>query len=327
MSYFKRENNDTDDIPHSPNTNNKAFSSNNSDCASSSNDDVFLFNSNDEQEDSNDNHTNDNFSYTSLNNDWDLDAAFLTSSHPYLSLKCQLISLRKNTRTTSMTDDWQVIHSHELTNKPQQHQIIPSKTASSSSTSSLNVMHLDPSGHSLIALWSSKATSVLQKQFTSIFGIGGGGSNKNINISRSGSINSVKSTASSTSPLLLHDDLKMEGGVGGGVEDEIFKQLIRKKKPLGDAELRNFLDSDGRVVQLHELRQRIFEGGCEASKRKELWPILLGVFPSNHLSVMTQKQRNEWLKVKAREYDMLKKSLWPTTYWVKIERFYSFFFK
>lgn len=70
--------------------------------------------------------------------------------------------------------------------------------------------------------------------------------------------------------------------------------VSKPKAPLGDHEYRNFLDSDGRIVQPQELRQRIFEGGCEAHKRKELWPILLGVFPSH---TMTYKQRSDFIKV------------------------------
>ena len=262
-----------------------------------------------QNDDEDNNECSNDANYVTLNSDWDLDAAFLTSSQPFLCLKCQLvedmhiisIESRKSTiNSLTNKDEWQVINSHEFKQQPPP----PAHIIPSLSSSSLNVMHLDPNGHSLIALWSNRATSVLHKQFTSIFSFSNNNTNNNT-ISRTGSTNSIKSTTSSTPPLLLlHDDLK--------------KKESFRKKPLSAAELKNFLDSDGRVVQLHELRQRIFEGGCDEAKRKELWPILLGVFPLQHLSTMTQKQRSDWLKVKSREYDELKKSLWPSKYWVQI---------
>jgi hypothetical protein len=49
------------------------------------------------------------------------------------------------------------------------------------------------------------------------------------------------------------------------------------------------VDSEGRVAQLAELRQRIFDGGCSATLRKETWPILLDVFPHS----LTRKQRTD----------------------------------
>ena len=73
------------------------------------------------------------------------------------------------------------------------------------------------------------------------------------------------------------------------------EQSVKQKQPLGEAEFRNFLDSDGRIVQPGELRQRIFEGGVDAGKRKEIWPILLDVYPNSN---MTFKQRCEYLKLK-----------------------------
>lgn len=81
----------------------------------------------------------------------------------------------------------------------------------------------------------------------------------------------------------------------------------QQKPPLGDAEFRNFCDSDGRVVNLVDLKQRIFEGGCEPAKRRELWPILLDIYPD---SCATHRQRDEFLRVKQSEYASIKNSLW-----------------
>ena len=79
------------------------------------------------------------------------------------------------------------------------------------------------------------------------------------------------------------------------------------KAPLGEAELRNFCDSDGRIVNLVDLKQRIFEGGCEAAKRRELWPILLDIYP--HVCA-TRQQRDDFLRLKQAEYAAAKHSLW-----------------
>ena len=80
------------------------------------------------------------------------------------------------------------------------------------------------------------------------------------------------------------------------------------KPPLGDAEYRNFTDSDGRIVQLSELRQRIFDGGCEPSRRKELWPLLLDIYPNSNS--MTSKQRSDFINLKSVEYNRSKSTLW-----------------
>jgi hypothetical protein len=79
------------------------------------------------------------------------------------------------------------------------------------------------------------------------------------------------------------------------------------KQPLNEYELRNFLDSDGRIVQMSELRQRIFDGGCDPTKRKDLWPLLLNVYPHEH---MTQTERTEFIRVKSKEYENMKQTLW-----------------
>jgi hypothetical protein len=88
--------------------------------------------------------------------------------------------------------------------------------------------------------------------------------------------------------------------------------LMKEKAPLGESEFKNFLDSDGRVVQLHELKQRVFEGGCEVNKRKEIWPIILEIYPIDETTgrSMSRQQRTDFIKIKTVEYENLKAQLW-----------------
>lgn len=79
------------------------------------------------------------------------------------------------------------------------------------------------------------------------------------------------------------------------------------KYPLGDTKYRNFIDCGDRIVQLAELRQRIFDGGCDPSRRQELWPILLDIYPSQ--SSMTSRQRTEFIKLKSVELNKFIKYL------------------
>ena len=230
--------------------------------------------------------------YVSLSNDWDLDAAFFNSSQPYLSLHVELASFSQTEAQTAndsaTNNEWEVIHTNEC---PQKLPPTPTHAKPAPANSSLNIMNLDQHGTSLIALWSSKAAdkaiSVFQKAADKTLNTLLGG------LSRSGSFSSVKSTsfnAEINNPQQQNENKYKNG-----------------KQPLGDQEFRNFLDSDGRIVQPQELRQRIFEGGCEPSKRKELWPILLGVYPH---AMMTREQRAHFLAEKSAEYVHLKRTLW-----------------
>lgn len=66
----------------------------------------------------------------------------------------------------------------------------------------------------------------------------------------------------------------------------------RSSKPFGDGDMKKFLDSEGRLVHVGELRQAIFEGGVEPSYRKVVWRHLLNVFPPN----ITGLERIDYLK-------------------------------
>jgi len=63
-------------------------------------------------------------------------------------------------------------------------------------------------------------------------------------------------------------------------------------KPVGDGDMRKFLDSEGRLIQVNELRQAVYEGGVEPSYRKVVWRHLLNIFPPN----ITGLERIDYLK-------------------------------
>jgi len=73
----------------------------------------------------------------------------------------------------------------------------------------------------------------------------------------------------------------------------------RSSKPIGNDDLKKFLDSDGRLQHPNELRQAIYEGGVEPSFRKVIWRHLLNIFPIN----MTSLDRIEYLKDVSIKYE------------------------
>ncbi len=187
----------------------------------------------------------------------------------------------------SANEDWDVISNLDL--KP------ISPNAKSKQLKSMDAA-MDASGRSLIALWSNtaadKAVSVFQKVIHG-FTKSNSRSSKKLRITNKTSNVTIENAQlnSQTKPLDLYEIEKL-------------------KPPIGDSEYRNFIDSDGRIIILSDLKQRIFEGGCEPSRRKELWPILLNIFPSGGQQVLTSVQRNEFIKKKSVEYINLKSTLW-----------------
>ncbi len=127
-----------------------------------------------------------------------------------------------------------------------------------------NVINLDD-GRSLIATWSNNAADKAASAFQKII---------------NGLTNKRKSI--------------------GGVKHPIYEHFnkIKWKQPLGHAELRNFLDSDGRIVQFNDLKQRIFEGGVEADLRKIVWRHLLNIYPQD----LESRERMSFLKISTEEY-------------------------
>lgn len=70
-------------------------------------------------------------------------------------------------------------------------------------------------------------------------------------------------------------------------------------KPVGEGDLKKFMDSEGRLVHGNELRQAIYERGVDPPFRKIIWRHLLNAFPVN----MTSMERIEYLKDVSSKYE------------------------
>ncbi|CAM4947251.1 unnamed protein product [Rotaria socialis] len=74
-------------------------------------------------------------------------------------------------------------------------------------------------------------------------------------------------------------------------------------RPVNESDMKRFLDPEGRLIHINELRQAIFEGGVEPAYRKVVWRHLLNIFPPN----MTGLERIAYLKCVEIKYRKLKK--------------------
>ncbi|CAF1044932.1 unnamed protein product [Adineta steineri] len=77
----------------------------------------------------------------------------------------------------------------------------------------------------------------------------------------------------------------------------------RGSNALGEGDMKKFLDCEGRLIHVNELRQAIFEGGIEPSYRKVVWRHLLNIFPLN----ITGLERIDYLKRIEIKYKTLRK--------------------
>jgi TBC1 domain family member 25 len=244
------------------------------------------------------NKNNDEIEYVSILNDWDLDAAFLYSSYPYLSLNIISITNTEEifkfgeeeqdtltavaARSKSLSEDWDVISNLDVKSGNSLNK--KNKITTTTKKSKLE------NRSSIIALWSNtaadKAVSVFQKMMHGF--------------SRS------DSSSSSSPPITITTTT-----TATKINEELFeiKKIEKLKQPIGESEYRNFIDSDGRLIILSDLKQRIFDGGCEPSLRKQLWPILLEIYPNSQVS-MSEHERINFLKQKSIEYNNLKLRLW-----------------
>lgn len=73
----------------------------------------------------------------------------------------------------------------------------------------------------------------------------------------------------------------------------------RNAKPVGEHDLKRFLDADARLIHVNELRQAIFDGGVEPSFRKVVWRHLLNIFPPS----VTGLERINYLKYISLKYE------------------------
>ncbi|XP_071826409.1 TBC1 domain family member 17-like isoform X2 [Apostichopus japonicus] len=82
---------------------------------------------------------------------------------------------------------------------------------------------------------------------------------------------------------------------------------VTRSSPLTEAEWHAFLDGEGRVLNVPDLKEKIFRGGIEPSIRKDLWPFLLCYYSWNS----TTKERIDSRKHKEDEYFGMK-AQWKT---------------
>lgn len=103
-----------------------------------------------------------------------------------------------------------------------------------------------------------------------------------------------------------------------GIELPVRPRTFRGQ-PLSQEQWLNYLDRDGRICNIEEIRKIIFYGGVEPMIRKHVWPILLGVFDSQS----TYDQRQYQLSEKTCYYNRMKMQ-WATISEDQEERFSPF---
>ena len=105
-------------------------------------------------------------------------------------------------------------------------------------------------------------------------------------LSRSNSLNKVSSNSA-----YLNEDHPYYNLYNSGDQ-------IKWKQPLGESEFKHYLDSDGRIIQHAELKQRIFEGGIDFKLRRVIWRYLLNIYPIG----LTGMQRVDYMKSLSQQY-------------------------
>ena len=88
------------------------------------------------------------------------------------------------------------------------------------------------------------------------------------------------------------------------LSEEDYLSTLSHACPLDDTLFHSYLDQVGTLTKPEELRVTVFQrGGVEPSLRRVVWKHLLNVYPDN----LTGRQRLEYIKLKAAEYEDLKK--------------------
>ena len=163
-----------------------------------------------------------------------------------------------------MNEDWDVINSVDV---PKNYDIIPIGSVRR---------------RSLISTWSNnaadKAASIFHKMFNGL------SKSKSLNININN--NEIPKRTS-------HNELHPYNNLFDNDIDQ-----LKWKRPLCESEFRNFLDSDGRIIQPNELKQRIFEGGIDFKLRKFIWRYLLNIYPSG----LSGQQRVDYVKSLSKQY-------------------------
>lgn len=184
--------------------------------------------------------------YLSMLTEWDLDAAFMTSSDPYLRLKIEVDPF-----------------------------------------SSTNLNHINKKCHSALTFSNQKASPSKTYKIVNVI-------ENSFNISEALQVSKTWMSSIVTSIN--------KGKVLPYGEADASSKFFPAKSPLDDADFRKFLDHKGRLLNPDDLWLRIYYSGIQPSLRKVVWRVLLNVFPSN----LTGEQRIQYMKLKSREYTLLK---------------------
>ncbi|CAG2105281.1 unnamed protein product [Medioppia subpectinata] len=112
-------------------------------------------------------------------------------------------------------------------------------------------------------------------------------------------------STTSTTVLLINQVQKL---MNRALEKSKGKQMPESvTRPLNDNELRTFLDSEGKVKCIRDMRIAVYERGVEPSLRKVVWKHLLNVYPYG----LTAQQRIDFMKLKCETYCQMR-NLWQS---------------
>ena len=107
---------------------------------------------------------------------------------------------------------------------------------------------------------------------------------------------------------LLDGEASCSGERGGDMLGlDCYLGARKQSVPLSEQDFESFQNSDGSFERVEELKQRIFEGGCAPSLRRQVYPFLLGYLPFDS----TARSRNDIKKQKHIEYEQIKNQ-WST---------------
>ncbi|XP_022256984.1 TBC1 domain family member 25-like isoform X1 [Limulus polyphemus] len=210
--------------------------------------------------------------YLALLSDWDLDAAFLGSSEPYLQLKVDLKPFEEETaRVYQGIGFLTPFTASRGTHHQQDHKIRQEEEAQKDA-------HL----HALISRledWDVIAP---------------------VDISRPQMTGLVDRT-SFTGTILNHMEKTfsmVQRALNIGENDQLLENIKPLKQPMTDSEFHNYLDNIGRLVRPKELRLSVYQGGLEPSLRKVVWKHILNVYPEG----LAAKERIDYMQKKCKEY-------------------------
>ncbi|RWS25362.1 uncharacterized protein B4U80_00642, partial [Leptotrombidium deliense] len=187
-------------------------------------------------------------SFVPLQTDWDLDSAFLNSSHPFLRIN---MSVDKQ----NSLPDWDIITVADVTKAAQ---MAASQTHQIANTFLTRVRSTDHCPVNFpVAVSGDAHRSQMEKMVAKAF------------------TNSNRSTTNNEQS---------------------------NNCPLTERQYYNYLDNEGRISSMRELRISVFRRGVEPSLRKAVWKHLLNVYPPG----LVGQQRIDYIKAKSEQYSKLR---------------------